>query len=300
MYAIYKIYERNWYEMDKKGKIGVQMMMLKKEIAEQGMYGVLEHLTQMGFHAVEVSQIATPPEVIAEMQRAQTELGMEIVALSAMVRNSFKNRSDIPMDSLEENFDKIVADCHALGCKVVRLGMIDLSLAYSPEAMLQTCDEMESYAKRLKEHGIDLYFHAHTFEFHRWQGKPMMSHFLERTSALGFELDTHWLQRGGMSPAYVSEFKGRILIFHLKDYRIGLLPRDKDIGSMGYNIFGDIEQFAEVGEGCLDIPAYITAGLESGSKYFMIEQDQGYGRTAYESLAISRDNLVKMGYGSWF
>ena len=82
------------------------------------------------------------------------------------------------MDSLEEDFDKIVADCHALGCKVVRLGMIDLSLAYSPQAMLQTCDEMEDYARRLKEHGIDLYFHAHHFEYHRWQGKPMMSHFL--------------------------------------------------------------------------------------------------------------------------
>lgn len=175
--------------MDGKGKIGVQMMMLKKEIREHGMYEVLKKLTEMGFHAVEVSQIATPPEVIEEMKRAQEELGMEIVALTAMIRNPFKGPNGIPMDSLEEDFDKIVADCHALGCKVVRLGMIDLSLAYSPQAMLQTCDEMEDYARRLKEHGIDLYFHAHHFEYHRWQGKPMMSHFLERTKALGFELE---------------------------------------------------------------------------------------------------------------
>lgn len=285
--------------MEQRVKIGVQMMMLKQEIKEQGMYAVLEHLTKMGFHAVEVSQIATPPEVIAEMNRAQRELGMEIVAMSAMVRNSFKGRADIPMDSLEEDFDKIVSDCHALGCKVLRLGMIDLSLVHSPQDMLKTCDEMEYYALKLKEHGIDLYFHAHTFEFHRYEGKPMMSHFVERTKALGFELDTHWLHRGGMTPAHVSIFKDRILIFHLKDYRVGLLPRDFQIAP-GNDLFGGLEEFAEVGEGALDMPAYIQAGLENGSKYFMIEQDRGYGRTAYESLAISRDNLVKMGYGDWF
>lgn len=285
--------------MDKKAKIGVQMMMLKQEIREHGMYAVLEKLTGMGFHAVEVSQIATPPAVIEEMNRAQKDLGMEIVAMSAMVRNSFKGRADIPMDSLEEDFDKIVSDCHALNCKVLRLGMIDLSLVHSPQEMLQTCDEMEHYARKLKEHGIDLYFHAHTFEYHRYEGKPMMSHFLERTKALGFELDTHWLHRGGMTPAYVSEFKDRILIFHLKDYRVGLLPRDFQIAP-GNDLFAGLEQFAEVGEGALDMPAYIQAGVENGSKYFMIEQDQCYGRTPYESLAISRDNLVKMGYGDWF
>lgn len=285
--------------MEQRAKIGVQMMMLKQEIKEQGMYSVLKHLTEMGFHAVEVSQIATPPEVIAEMNRAQKELGMEIVAMSAMVRNSFKGRADIAMDSLEEDFDKIVSDCHALGCKVLRLGMIDLSLVHSPQEMLKTCDEMEYYALKLKEHGIDLYFHAHTFEFHRYEGKPMMSHFVERTEALGFELDTHWLHRGGMTPAYVSTFKDRILIFHLKDYRVGLLPRDFQL-SPDNDLFGGLEQFAEVGEGALDMPAYIQAGLENGSKYFMIEQDRGYGRTAYESLAISRDNLIKMGYEDWF
>ena len=285
--------------MDGKGKIGVQMMMLKKEIREHGMYEVLKKLTEMGFHAVEVSQIATPPEVLEEMKRAQEELGMEIVALTAMIRNPFKGPNGIPMDSLEEDFDKIVADCHALGCKVVRLGMIDLSLAYSPQAMLQTCDEMEDYARRLKEHGIDLYFHAHHFEYHRWQGKPMMSHFLERTKALGFELDTHWLTRGGMTPEYVGRFKDRILIFHLKDYRIGLLPQDLKMEEFG-RLFWEVEQYAEVGEGAIDMPAYIRAGLDSGSRYFMIEQDECYGRTAYESLAISRDNLIGMGYGDWF
>ena len=48
------------------------------------------------------------------------------------------------------------------------------------------------------------------------------------------------------------------------------------------------------------MPAIIQAGLESGSEYFLIEQDDQYGRNVYDSLRISRDNLIRMGYKDWF
>ena len=44
----------------------------------------------------------------------------------------------------------------------------------------------------------------------------------------------------------------------------------------------------------------IQAGLEGGSEYFLIEQDDTYGRDPFDSLRISRDNLIAMGYGDWF
>ena len=47
------------------------------------------------------------------------------------------------------------------------------------------------------------------------------------------------------------------------------------------------------------MPAIIQAGLESGSEYFLIEQDETYDRDVWESLRISRDNLIRMGYQSW-
>ena len=59
-------------------------------------------------------------------------------------------------------------------------------------------------------------------------------------------------------------------------------------------------QFAEVGEGTLPVAACIEAGLAGGSEYFLVEQDDTYGRDPFESLKISHDNLVKLGYGEWF
>lgn len=65
--------------------------------------------------------------------------------------------------------------------------------------------------------------------------------------------------RGGVDPvSYIRSFQGRVRLLHLKDYRIGLVS---DPTHMPSDIFGPLEEFAEVGEGCLDMPAIIQAGL---------------------------------------
>ena len=64
--------------------------------------------------------------------------------------------------------------------------------------------------------------------------------------------------------------------------------------------FSIIVQFAEVGEVTLDMPAIIQAGLEGGGEYFLVEQDDCYGRDPFDSLKLSPDDLVKMGFGDWF
>ena len=66
------------------------------------------------------------------------------------------------------------------------------------------------------------------------------------------------------------------------------------------NAFNNIIEFAEVGEGSLPVKECIEAGLDGGSEYFLIEQDDTYGRDPFESLKISRDNLIKLGFADWF
>ena len=45
----------------------------------------------------------------------------------------------------------------------------------------------------------------------------------DSTERLGFELDVHWIQRGGENPVtYIQQFADRIKLIHLKDYRIKL------------------------------------------------------------------------------
>ena len=54
--------------------IGVQLMMVKNEIGDQGMYPVLERIAELGYRSVEVSQVATDEANIAAARVTPREL----------------------------------------------------------------------------------------------------------------------------------------------------------------------------------------------------------------------------------
>ena len=285
------------------GKIGVQAMMLKNEFEVDGAFVTLKRLSDLGFNAVEISQIPMSEANVGEMDRARDELGMEIAALSANLEATSGPRGD----SLIDGFDKIVADCRQLACSRVRIGMMPFSAMASEQALLDFCSQINEIAGRLAEADIGLYYHNHHNEFARYDGEYVLDIIRAKAPLLGFELDVHWIHRGGKDPVGIlKEYAGLVDLVHLKDYRIGPMPEDalkaREVGDSAAFMAGflGIVQFAEVGEGNLDFPAIIDQSLASGAKYLFIEQDDQYGRTPFDCLATSRDNLIRLGYGDLF
>src|SRR5690625_2127880 len=109
----------------KKGKIGVQMMMVKDQVAENGVYEIMRQLHDLGYRSVEISQIPMTAENVAEFKRASTDFDIEIAAMSAFVEPVAEG---LIGDSLKNDFDKIVNDCKILDCNFLRIGMIPLDL----------------------------------------------------------------------------------------------------------------------------------------------------------------------------
>ena len=62
----------------------------------------------------------------------------------------------------------------------------------------------------------------------------------------------------------------------------------------------DVVEFAEIGEGNLDMKAIIDLAGETGVEHIFIEQDNTYGRDPFESLEISANNLRSLGYEDRF
>ena len=62
----------------------------------------------------------------------------------------------------------------------------------------------------------------------------------------------------------------------------------------------DVVEFAEIGEGNLDIKAIIDLAGETGVEHIFIEQDNTYGRDPFDSLEISARNLRALGYEDRF
>lgn len=283
-------------------RIGVQAMMLKESVAEIGAFETLRRVRDIGYRAIEVSQIPMVEENIAQLERARNELGIDIAALSAGLAASPGGN-----DSLEEDLDKIVADSHRLGTEMVRIGMLPFEAMGSLDRLLDFCERTDAYAQRLADSGIRLYYHNHHVEFAKFDGRLMLDIIADRAPNVGLELDVHWLQRGGVNPVSVIEqYAGRVRMVHLKDYRIGKLPDSAfealakgDIAGF-MTAFAGVVQFGEVGEGNLDFASIIPASIASGAEYLLVEQDDLYGRTVWEALQTSHDNLVSLGFSDLF
>jgi sugar phosphate isomerase/epimerase len=282
-------------------RIGVQAMMLKNEFAADGAFPTLKRLSDLSFNAVEISQIPMSEANVGEIDRARTELGMEIAALSAVLDAPVGS----PNESLTDNFDKIVADCKRLSCSMVRIGMMPFSAMASQEALLNFCSRSNEMADRLADAGVALYYHNHHNEFAKYDGQHILDIIREKAPSMRFELDVHWIHRGGKDPVSVlREYAGLVDLVHLKDYRIGQMPArafealEEGDYSAFMAAFTGIVQFAEVGEGNLDFKAIIDQAISSGAKYLLIEQDDQYGRSPFDCLATSRENLIRLGYGS--
>jgi sugar phosphate isomerase/epimerase len=282
-------------------RIGVQAMMLKDAVAELGAFETLRRVVDVGYRVAEISQIPLTPTTVDELMKARDELGFEFSSTSAALAPGGAN------DSIEDSFDKVVSDARRLGADMVRIGMLPVPALRSVDAVLDFCDRADAAARRLADEGIRLYYHNHHVEFAKHEGRYLLDVIAEHSPNVGLELDAHWIARGGLDPSRViGQHAGRVRMVHLKDYRIGW-PSAEAIDA---HVAGDaatwraawvgVVQFAEVGEGNLDWPSIIETSLASGAEYLLVEQDELYGRTVWESLRISHDNLVRYGYGHLF
>lgn len=276
--------------------------MLKGKVEEIGAYETMKKIHELGFHSVEVSQIPMTTENVKEIKQASDDFGIDITAITAPLEPMMPGQIQ---ENLRDDYDKIIADCKALNCNFIRIGMLPFSIMGDKEQILEFIDRAENTAKRLTEEGIKLYYHTHHIEFQRFDGKFLLDIMKENTSQLGFELDVHWIHRAGVDPvSFIKQYKDRVSLIHLKDYRIGNLDvTEEDLKDMGnfFNKFVNLIEFAEVGgEGNLNMPAIMEASLEAGAKYFLIEQDDTYGRDPFDCLYDSAENLRKMGYADWF
>lgn len=287
-----------------KPKIGVQAMMLADKFEEIGPFETLKGVSELGYNSVEVSQIPMTPENVAELKRAKDELGMDIASLSCIVAEESSGVNE----DLETKFDKIIEDCKTLDVDLLRVGMLPFENMRNLETVLEFTRELNDYAVKLKEHGINLYYHNHHVEFRKYDGRLLLDIIAEECPDIGFELDLHWVQRGGANPIDIIEkYADRIELIHLKDYRIGEIS-DEAFGALDegdvmkfYEAFTNTIEFAELGQGSMDYKAIMEAVIEAGGvRYALVEQDMLYGRDGFDCLADSRDHLIELGYEDLF
>ena len=279
--------------------VGVQMMMVREQVASDGMLPVLEKIARLGYNSVEVSQVATDEANIAALEKGRSELGVEVAALSVALQKG----PTATGDALDADFDKVVDDCRRLGCSYLRIGMMPVTAMVTKPAVEEFARQCEEASQRLRAEGIQLAYHNHHVDFAKHDGETLFDIVRRLSPTLHFEIDVHWVQRGGKNPVDVlREYAGQVELVHLKDYRVGLLPETAlDLLAAGDRAgfsreFAGLVQFAEVGAGTLDFAGIIEQALASGAEHLLVEQDELYGRDVYDCLADSVAHVRSLGY----
>ncbi len=244
----------------KREQIAAQLYTLRDYCKDEaGLRASLREVKAIGYSAVQVSGIGPIPA--HAVKSAADDNGLAICA------------THVGFDALTERLQETIATHKLWNCRYVGLGSIPERYRGSADGYAAFAEAASEIGKQLLEHRLHFVYHNHRFEFQRYGARNGMDILREQShpEAFGFELDTYWVQAGGVNPVdAIHQVKGRMAVVHLKDMAI----------------INDAQCFAEIGEGNMNFPAIIQACRDIGTEWYVVEQDECM-RDPFESLEIS-------------
>jgi len=259
-----------------------------REEAAQDLNAVLASLKAMGYDGVEFAGFYghTAEEVKAMLDAN----GLKAIS------------SHVPFVQIEEDMFGVISYHKAIGCKFIAVPYLDDQTRPGAPGFAHAIAVIDKFGRLMKEAGMTLLYHNHDFEFINLSGMYGLDFLYEALPAevLKTEIDVCWVKYAGENPAdYIRKYAGRCPVVHLKDF-VGR----KEEGSTPYALIGLDEnekkdtqafEFRPFGYGSQNVEEVVTAGIESGAEWFVIEQDQSIGRTPLEAAELSIGTLKKIG-----
>ncbi len=117
--------------------------------------------------------------------------------------------------------------------------------------------------------GLHFFYHCHGYEFKPSEEGTLFDYIVQKTDAknVSFEADIYWAFHGGQDPALLlRKYKGRFIAIHIKDMKAGQVTGELSGGT-------PLTSQVVVGTGQIDFPKVLRAAIQSGVKYYYIEDE---------------------------
>jgi sugar phosphate isomerase/epimerase len=256
-------------------KISLQMYTLRDFTQDaKGLQSTVARLAKLGFRNL---QYSVPPFMgAAEVKALFDGYGINADLMS------------YPAAQIEKNLPEIIGQCDLFNTRDLRIDSIPGDMT-TPAGFKEYAHELNRLGGLLAPYDIKLIYHFHSFEFISYGGENGMDIFLRETDPerIFIQPDTFWIASAGISPSdYISEHRDRVRYVHAKDYAITKRGESSGLSPV---------RFAEVGQGNLDWKKIIAVCESFGCEYYIIEQDECYGRDPFECAALSMANLRRFG-----
>ena len=270
-------------------KIGLQVYSIRDDAAAD-FAAAMKKVKAMGYDGVELA--GAYGLSAAEIKKVLAEVGLEAIS------------AHIPLEEMEKDPDGVFAFYEEIGCRFAAVPWMSAERRPGTDRFEETVASIRNIGAKAKEHGIQLLYHNHDFEFVKVDGEyalDMLYRVIE-PEYLATEIDTCWVNVAGEDPAaYVRKYAGRAPIVHLKDF---FMEENADKEGM-YELIGVAKkanarpsfEFRCVGHGKQSFPGIIEAAEEAGAGWLIVEQDRpSQGLVPMECVDISRKYLRSIGY----
>ena len=270
--------------------VAVQVYSVR-DSAEANLADTLRKIKEMGYAGVEFAGLyGYSPEYVKGLCD-----GIGLVPISA----------HIPLDEMIADPDKTFSDYATIGVKYAAVPYVTPERRPGAEKFRETIATIAELGKCAKKYGITLLYHNHDFEFTKVDGEYGLDILYKEVSPeyLQTELDLCWVNVGGEEPAaFLRKYTGRAPVVHLKDFFMsGKLPKHL------YALIGIEEEekeeepstfeFRPVGHGMQKMPEILSACLDAGASWVVVEQDEpSMGLSRMESIKASREYLASQGW----
>lgn len=274
---------------------GLQLWSVRNSL-QKDYAGTMEKVAEIGYKNIELICNVTPDGLVfgeksksADVRKLFDGLGLKAI-----------NQHFVPTP--ETPWEKVIADCHTTGVN----GLIcAIAFFANKQEVYDFCKATNQYAELCKKNGLQYYYHNHFHEYQVLDGEKIMDIMIKEMDPdlVKFEFDIYWTIRGGEDPvAWMKKFGKRCDMLHQKDRPASGVPVNWFDKFGADTIYGfdqliatlDGDQFVEIGEGTIDIPAMLTAARQyCDPRYVFVEQDLTR-LTEIESVAVSYKNLTKI------
>ncbi|MDR0335501.1 MAG: sugar phosphate isomerase/epimerase [Planctomycetaceae bacterium] len=238
------------------GPVGLVVYSLRNQIKENGAIA-LDFAKEQGFVEVEIGLENHYGLTQEQMKEALKQRGLKPIGAHA------------GYDFLLKQTDKAIEIANDLGIKYVGVAWAPHQKPFNEAQTLRIADDFNTIGKRLKEKGIQFYYHNHGYEFYPYKNDETLFDLLvQKTDPdfVQFEMDVMWTVFPGQDPVkLLKKYPNRWIMMHLKDLAKGVEG----------NLSGgtDTKNDVALGTGQVDYPAVLKAAQEIGVKHYFIEDE---------------------------
>ena len=275
-----------------KRPVGIQVYGLRDLLEEtpEKFEEVMKEVKAMGYDGVELAGLygMEPRDVREILDR------VGLVPVSAHV----------PLVNMMADAEKCAEEYAAIGVKYVAVPYLPEEYRPMTAGYDKVIEEMKRIGGVMKEHGIQLLYHNHDFEFVTLpDGTYGFDDIYAKIDAdtLKVEPDLCWIDVAIQQPAeYVKKYADRCPVVHLKDYvkkgqvqnMYKLIGIDEEEGEKEEGFF----EFRPVGFGQQNWKPILEEVENSCAEWVIVEQDEHYDMSPLEAARKSRLFLKTLGW----